>query len=153
MGLFNVMGRCKRLGSLKSSISYASQLSGASLLCFSHPEFLSAHCREGLQPECGQTEQVSFFFLAAPEGWNHDDCDILVYWYGRKCSFSQRGTNIQTIVGILGKGILNSTRRVLEKCWRVFNMTVTLSQAQHSWTPFPRSHQQPDSILVPKQAE
>ena len=64
------MGRRKSLGSQQSFLSYASQLAGASLLCFSHPGFLSAHCREGLQPECGQMEQVSFSFLAALEGWN-----------------------------------------------------------------------------------
>ena len=34
------MGRCKRLGSLKSFLWYAPQLSGASFLCFSHPESL-----------------------------------------------------------------------------------------------------------------
>ena len=44
------MGRCKSLGSLKLFLSYASQLHGASILCFSHPEFLRAHCREWLQP-------------------------------------------------------------------------------------------------------
>ena len=48
---FLCMGRCKSLGSLQSLLSNASQLSGASILCFSHPEFLSAHCREGLQSE------------------------------------------------------------------------------------------------------
>ena len=45
------MARCKSLSSWKSFLSHPSQLSGASILCFSHPEFLSAHCREGLQFE------------------------------------------------------------------------------------------------------
>ena len=35
---FLCMERCKSLGSLKSFLLYASQLSGASILCFTHPE-------------------------------------------------------------------------------------------------------------------
>ena len=35
---FLCMGRCKSLGCLHSFLSYASQLSVASILCFSHPE-------------------------------------------------------------------------------------------------------------------
>ena len=57
------MGRCRSLGSLQLLLSHASQLSGASILCFSHPEFLNAHHRECLQPEYCQREQV-FFFLS-----------------------------------------------------------------------------------------
>ena len=34
---FLCMGRCESLGELKSFLSYASQLSGASILSFSHP--------------------------------------------------------------------------------------------------------------------
>ena len=48
---FLCMGRCKSLGSLKSFLSCASQLPGASVLCLLDPEFLSAHQREWLQPE------------------------------------------------------------------------------------------------------
>ena len=51
LALFYVWGRCKSLGSLKSFLSYASQLPGASILCFLDPEFLSAHQREWLHPE------------------------------------------------------------------------------------------------------
>ena len=47
---FLCMGRCKSQGSLKSLLSYASQLYGAWIVCFSYPEFLSAHLREWLQP-------------------------------------------------------------------------------------------------------
>ena len=55
------MGRCKSLGSLKSFLSYASQLSGDSILCFPHLEFLSAHHREWLQPGDWQIVPVSSF--------------------------------------------------------------------------------------------
>ena len=41
------VGRCKSLGSLKAFLSYASPLSGVSILQF----FLSAHYREWLQPD------------------------------------------------------------------------------------------------------
>ena len=47
---FLCMGRCKSLGSLKSFLSYASKLSGARILCVSHPESLRATHRDGLQP-------------------------------------------------------------------------------------------------------
>ena len=47
---FLCIGRCKSLGSLKSFLSYASKLSGANLLCVSHPESLRAFLRDGLQP-------------------------------------------------------------------------------------------------------
>ena len=84
------MGGCKSLGSLKSFLSYASQLSGASILCFSHPELVRACCMEWLQPDvCWIT---GILLLRCPRGseiniWRAciaDDCDILVYWYGRK---------------------------------------------------------------------
>ena len=67
---FLCMGRCKSLGSLKSFPSYASQLSGASILCFSHPELT-------LESSCNLMAvswQVFFSFLSALwltlEGWN-----------------------------------------------------------------------------------
>ena len=59
------MGRCKSPGSLKCLVSYASQLSGASILHFSHPEFLNAHHREWLQPNGCQIVQALFSFLSA----------------------------------------------------------------------------------------
>ena len=47
---FLCMGRCKSLGSLKSFLGYAPQLSGASIL-FSHPKllFFRAQLKEWLQ--------------------------------------------------------------------------------------------------------
>ena len=59
------MGRCKSPGSLKSLVSCAFQLSGASILHFSHPEFLKAHHREWLQPNGCQIVQALFSFLSA----------------------------------------------------------------------------------------
>ena len=44
----------------------ASQLSGASVLCFSHPEFLRAHSREWREPNGCQIVQVLFSFLSVP---------------------------------------------------------------------------------------
>lgn len=58
-------GRCRSLGSLKSFLSYASQPSGARILCFSHPEILRAHRREWLQP-VGARLQLFFSSLGAP---------------------------------------------------------------------------------------
>ena len=45
------MGRCKGLGSLKSFLSYESQLSGTSILWFSHHELPRAQDREWLQSD------------------------------------------------------------------------------------------------------
>ena len=59
------MGKHESLGSLKSFFSYASPFSGACILCFSHPEFFSAHCWEWLQPDGYQIMQVFFSFLSA----------------------------------------------------------------------------------------
>jgi len=54
------MGRCKSLGLLKSFLSYASQLSGASILFFfCIPRLLGAHSREWLQ--LAAKSQASFF--------------------------------------------------------------------------------------------
>ena len=61
---FLCIRRCKSLGSLKSFLSYASQLSGASVLSISHSEILSAHLRAWLQPEGCLISQV-FSFLNA----------------------------------------------------------------------------------------
>ena len=52
-------GKCKSLGSLKPFLSCASQLPGASIVCFLDPEFLSAHQREWLQPEGCQITGIS----------------------------------------------------------------------------------------------
>ena len=50
---------------MKSFLSYESQLSGASVLCFSHPELLSSHRREWLQPGSSHITQIFFPFLDA----------------------------------------------------------------------------------------
>ena len=46
---FLCIGRCKSLGSLKLFLSYAAQLSGASILCFQVLSSPGAHRREWLQ--------------------------------------------------------------------------------------------------------
>ena len=97
------MGRCGSLGSLQSLLSHASQLSGASILHFSHSKFLSAHCREWLQPECCEREQV-FSFLSALRtqefsfGGVADDCDILVYYMAGNTPF----LSIQQVMAGIG---------------------------------------------------
>ena len=58
------MGRCKSLGSLKSFLSYVSQLSWAGSYFFPHPELPGAHHREWLQPEAARP-QACFSFLSA----------------------------------------------------------------------------------------
>ena len=68
------MGRSKIVGSLKSFLSYASQLSGASILCFSQSEFLRT------QLKAARTQ--IFSFLSAFKNWRAgitDDCDIIVF--------------------------------------------------------------------------
>ena len=58
---FLCVGRCKTLGSLKSFLLYASQLSGASILCFHILSFLRAQCREWLQSDgCWTASILSF---------------------------------------------------------------------------------------------
>ena len=57
-------GKIQNLGSLKSFLLYASQLSWASILHFSHPEFLNGHCRAWLQPDGCQIMQVFLSFLS-----------------------------------------------------------------------------------------
>ena len=47
------MGRCKSLGSLKSFLSYASQLSGAYILCFHILSFFGAHSHREWLPSDG----------------------------------------------------------------------------------------------------
>ena len=66
------MGRCKSPGSLKLFLSYVSQLSGARILVFSHPELLSAHCREWLKPDgCWMASWVlSGLRNSHMESWN-----------------------------------------------------------------------------------
>ena len=50
---FLCVGGCKRLGSLESSLSQASQPSWPSILCFRILSCLGAHRREWLQPDDG----------------------------------------------------------------------------------------------------
>ena len=61
---FLCMGRCKSLGSLKSFLSYASQLSGASIFWFSVLTLGSSHSLTAVG------SQVLFSFLVALESWN-----------------------------------------------------------------------------------
>ena len=60
--IFLCMGRRKSLGLLKSVLSYASQLSGASIL-YSHPEFLKPHGREWPQHDL-----AAILLSECPEG-------------------------------------------------------------------------------------
>ena len=62
VSIFLCMGRRKSLGLLKSVLSYASQLSGASIL-YSHPEFLKPHGREWPQHDL-----AAILLSECPEG-------------------------------------------------------------------------------------
>ena len=103
------MGRCKSLGLLKSLLSYSSQLSGAfSHPCCPHPISSAVTMRSDwwlhYNRHCSSwapSEQRNSYLGAGIT----DGCDILVYWYGKKCPISQccqavclpggsRGTNI-----------------------------------------------------------
>ena len=84
---FLCMGRCKNLGSQKSFISRAPQLSGATVSRIFTPEFLSAHRGEWLQSDRCQIKGI-LFLLDCSWGseiliWRagiDDDCVMLVYW-------------------------------------------------------------------------
>ena len=54
-------GKMQESGLTEIILSYASLLSGASILHFSPSEFLSAHHKERLQPGGCQITQVLFF--------------------------------------------------------------------------------------------
>ena len=116
---FLCMGGCKSLGSLKSFLSYASQLSGASILCFSHPEFLRACCMEWLQPDvCWIT---GILLLRCPRGseiniWRAciaDDCDLFTDMAGNY-SISQYTAIITCICDLLWLQKSDD----LQKAWR-----------------------------------
>ena len=86
------MGRCKSLGSIKSFISYASKLSGASTLFFTSWKTYLKFTIGGGYSLTPARWQVFFSFpnaLRAHIGeLKADNCAILVYLYGRKYSIS-----------------------------------------------------------------
>ena len=91
------MGRCKSLGSLRSFLGHAPQLSWASIpWFFLHPDLpwgspWGVAAAGGLLD--GRYSSPSWVPLELPSSpWTTeiaDDCDILVYWYGRKYFISQ----------------------------------------------------------------
>ena len=81
---------------MQSFLSYAAQPSGASILCFHILSFLKAPSREWLQTDGGWTAGILFFLgslrahqLPIMVSAIADDCDVLVYIYGRKYSLSR----------------------------------------------------------------
>ena len=91
------MGRCKSLGSLKSFLSNVVHLSGASILCFSHPE-LPWGSSYGVAAVWWVVDHKYFSSSWVPLGFTSwhwravttADCDIFVYWYGEKYFISQK---------------------------------------------------------------
>ena len=87
---FLCMGRCERPGSLKSFLWYILQLSRPV------PYFLILSS-SGLSIGSMAARWPAFFpflssFRLTGSYWRAgiaDDCDILIFWYGRKCSISQ----------------------------------------------------------------
>ena len=93
LALFYVWGKkCKSVGSLKSCLSNASQLSRASFLSFSHPHKLSkAHPGSGwwlLHSRYWSSWVPSVLRNSHLEAWNPWWFWHPVYWYGRKYSIS-----------------------------------------------------------------
>ena len=91
------MGRCKSLGLLKSFLSYVPHLSGASILCFPHPELPWVSLYEVaavwwvvdhkyFSPSWVPLGLTSWHWKAVTTA----DCDIFVYWYGGKYFISQK---------------------------------------------------------------
>ena len=87
---FLCMGRRRSLGSLRSFLSHASQLSGASILCF----FPVLTLGSSYSLVAAGSRYCSSSWVAWRAGIP-DDRDILVYWYGRKYSTSQVSISIQ----------------------------------------------------------
>ena len=89
------MERCKSLGSLKSFLSYSSQLSGASILCFHTLSFLRADPRVTvcclLDGRCSFPSWIPSGLTSLPMAAAAiaDDCDILFYWYSRQYAIYQ----------------------------------------------------------------
>ena len=89
-------GRCKNVGSLKSFLSYAPQPSGASILCSHVLSFLPLRLTTGSGCSLMAATWQVFFPSWVPSGLTSSlsvvvaftDCDILVYWYGKKYSIS-----------------------------------------------------------------
>ena len=81
---FLCMGRCKSLGSLKSFLWYAPQLSRASILCFLIPSLLRVHCWGGCRSwllDGGHSLFPSWvplwLAIGAAVMWWLDGCNIL----------------------------------------------------------------------------
>ena len=97
------VGRCRSLDSLKSSLSFAFWPSQASILWFSHPE-LPWGSQRGvaavqwlLDPRYSPSWVPSGLTSSPWRTVIADDCDIRVFWYGRKYSISQLRSN-KTVV-------------------------------------------------------
>ena len=119
------MGRCKSLGSPKSFLWCAPQLSGACILCFHILSFLKAH---QLTISCG----CNRWWLTSS-----------VYWYGRQYSIYQlaawedsvvrlhRGTETQKRGESLRKRekVNTWTRAEAVQMWFLLEMLSTMSQA------------------------
>ena len=85
------MGRCKSLGSMKSFLSYASKLSGATTLFFTRCKtYLKFTIEDGYSLMAARWEVFSFpNALRGHIGeLKAGSCDILVYLYGSKYSIS-----------------------------------------------------------------
>ena len=103
---FLCMGRCRSVGSLKSFLPYALQLSRANILCFSHPE-LPWGSPWGVAVVWWLLDHRYSSLSWVPLGFSSahwratmaDDCDILAYWYGRKYSISHlvKAVNVKNI--------------------------------------------------------
>ena len=89
------LGRCKSLGSLQSFLLFASQLSGASI-----PSSIFTSCLPWGSPR-GVAEVWASFLSALRLTSSHwttgiiDNCDILVYWYGRKYPTSHHAFQVE----------------------------------------------------------
>ena len=99
---FLYMGRCKSLGSLKLFLWYASQLSGASILCFSHPE-LPWGSPKGVAAVWWLLDGRYSFLPEFPQGSPSVVAHLLmtvtsfVYWYSREYSISHDQVSIVTV--------------------------------------------------------
>ena len=78
------MGKCKTLGSLKSFLWYAPQLSGASILCSHILSFLRAHHREWMQSDgCQMAGILSFPSFLRAHWLTLESCNC--WWLWKPC--------------------------------------------------------------------
>ena len=134
------MGSCQSLDSLKSSLWCAPQLSGVGILYF-HVQRVSSGLRVGQGCSLGAARWQLLFpvlglFRATGSRWRAavaDNCDILVYWYGRKYFHFSKQIQMQALPLISSIALNKMSIVDLNYAYRFFD---TFSLKSWSRLPF-----------------